>query len=386
MGITSTGYETTPVSTIKSEVEQVFVDALGEDLILDAETPQGNMIAAFTDLLHQVDLHRQRDFYARDVYHAEGLQLDILGRELGLPRKLSVPTQLLVTLKGAINYTVAAGTKANIITDSSQVFEFPTAVQITSAAQQVTLQATDGAVYENIVAGQQLQTQEYTPQVYDMTIVSVTYGQPPESDYQYRIRLIEAAGSNVDEAKHLQLSLESINNVLSAYVDQNNTLETSPTGIPPHAVEIVVLGGAEADIANVLMQYLFATPTYNDPTLGEEIQGIDFQGNVQKFYITRPQQLNVSVTVEYVNKLGMTLSPEQISAIKTKVQELVNSTYMNNTLYASDICNVITTGLTQTFAIKDLTVTVNGSAMGASYKCTSRQYLYASSVTFTEAD
>lgn len=386
MGITSTGYETTPVSTIKSEVEQVFVDALGEDLILDAETPQGNMIAAFTDLLHQVDLHRQRDFYARDVYHAEGLQLDIIGRELGLPRKLSVPTQLLVTLKGAINYTVVAGTKANIITDSSQVFEFPTAVQITSAAQQVTLQATDGAVYENIVSGQQLQTQEYTPQVYDMTIVSVIYGQPPESDYQYRIRLIEAAGSNVDEAKHLQLSLESINNVLSAYVDQNNTLETSPTGIPPHAVEIVVLGGAETDIANVLMQYLFATPTYNDPTLGEEIQGIDFQGNVQKFYITRPQQLNVSVAVEYVNKLGMTLSPEQISAIKIKVQELVNSTYMNNTLYASDICNVITTGLTQTFAIKNLTVTVNGIVMGASYQCTSRQYLYATNVTFTEAD
>lgn len=386
MGITSTGYETTPVSTIKSEVEQVFVDALGEDLVLDAETPQGNMIAAFTDLLHQVDLHRQRDFYARDVYHAEGIQLDIIGRELGLPRKLSVPTQLLVTLKGAINYTVEAGTKANIITDSSQVFEFPTAVQITSTAQQATLQATDGAVYENIVAGQQLQTQEYTPQVYDITIISVTYGQPPESDYRYRIRLIEAAGSNVDEAKHLQLSLEAINNVLSAYIDQNNTLETSPTGIPPHAVEIVVLGGAETDIANVLMQYLFATPTYKDSTLGEEIQGIDFQGNVQKFYITRPQQLNVSVAVEYVNKLGMTLSPEQISAITTKVQELVNSTYMNKTLYASDICNVITTGSTQTFAIKELTVTINGAAMGASYKCTSRQYLYAANVTFTEAD
>lgn len=386
MGITSTGYETTPLATIKSEVEQVFVNALGEDLSLDAETPQGNMIAALTDMLHQIDMHRQRDFYARDVYHAEGLQLDIIGRELGLPRKTSIPTQILVDLKGAINYTILKGVKANIVTDSTQVFEFSTDVQITAATQQVTLQASDGAVYENITIGQQLQTQDYTPQVYDMTIVSVTYGQPAESDYQYRIRLIEAAGSNVDEAKHLELSLESINNVLSAYVDQNNSLQTSTTGIPPHAVEIVVLGGSESDIANVLMQYLFATPTYKDPTLGEEIQGIDFQGNTQTFYITRPQQINVTVAVTYVNKLGMTLSSDQISEITTKVQELINSTYMNKTLYVSDICNAITSESLQTFAIKSMTVTVNGATVDSMYQCTSRQYLYASSVMLSEAD
>lgn len=386
MGITSTGYETTPVATIKSEVEQIFKTALGEDLILDAETPQGNLIAAFTDMLHQIDQHRQRDFYARDVYHAQGIQLDIIGRELGLPRKQPVPTQILINLNGAINYTILAGTKANIVTDSSQVFEFPTSIQIASASQQVTLQATNGAVYENIVSGQQLQTQEYTPQIYDMTVLSVIYGQPAESDYQYRIRLIEAAGSNVDEAKHLEQSLGTINNVLSAYVDQNNTLETSPTGVPPHAVEIVVLGGAESDIADVLMQYLFATPTYEDPTLGEEIRGIDFQGNTQTFYITRPQQLNVTVSVEYTNKLGMTLSPDQITQITSTVEKLINSTYMNNSLYASDVYNILTTGYTHIYAIDKLTITVNGADMGASYKCTSRQYLYASSVTLTESN
>lgn len=384
MGITSTGYETTPVADIKTQVEQVFKSALGEDLILDAETPQGNLIAAFTDMLHQIDEHRQRDFYARDLYHAEGIQLDILGRELWLPRKQSVPTQLLVNLKGAVNFNIPAGTLANIITDSTQVFEFPVATAITLAEQQVTLQATEGAVYENIVPGQQLQTQEYVPQIYDMTVVSVVYGQPAESDYQYRLRLIEAAGSNVDEAKHLQLSLENINNVLSAYVDQNNTLETSTTGIPPHAVEIVVLGGAEADIAEVLMQYLFATPTYKDPTLGEEIRGTDFQGNTQTFYITRPEQVSVEVSVTYTNKLGMTLSPEQVSILTTKVKELINSTYMNDTLYLSDIFNVLTAGYTQTYAIDELTVTVNGQPLSSSYKCTSRQYLYATSVEFTE--
>lgn len=385
MSITSSGYETTPVENILSEVQELFKNSLGEDLSLDPETPQGNMINMITSLLHQIDLHRQSDFYARDVYHAQGLQLDILGRELGLPRKLSVPTQVYVELKGAINYVVPAGTQANIITNNSQIFEFPTAVSITSTAQQVTLQAINGAVYEDIAVGQQLQTQEYTPQIYDMKILSIVYGQPQESDYQYRLRLIEAKSANVDEVAHLTLALENINNVLSAYVDPNNSLITSPTGIPPHAVEIVVLGGAESDIGNVLMGYLFATPTYEDPTLGEAIQVVDYNGNIQTFYITRPQQLSVSVTINYSNKQGQTLSVDNKSAIESKIKQLINSTYMNKTLYKSDVCNIATEGYNQYYAINELEISVEGVTMDAAYECGSRQYLYADTVTFEEA-
>ena len=251
MGITANGYETTPESTILTEVQDAFKDALGTDLSLDVETPQGQLIAMITDMLHQIDLNRQSDFYSRDIYRAQGLQLDIIGRELDIPRREAVPTQVLITLQGAVNYTVLSGTQATIITDNSQVFQFTDDFEITAASSQVTLTAVDGGVYENLTVGQKLQTQEYTPQIYDMTITSIIYGQAAESDYQYRLRLIEAQSSGVDEVAHLTLELENVENVLSAYVEPNNTLETSATGIPPHAVEIVVLGGAEADIAQV---------------------------------------------------------------------------------------------------------------------------------------
>lgn len=382
--ITALGYETTPKSEIKSEVEQMFKRALGEDLSLDADTPQGNLIAELTDLLHQIDMQRQTDFYARDIYKAEGIQLDILGRELGLPRRDAIPTQVVVNLQGAINYTVLSGTKAAILSNSSQVFEFTDDVQIVSSTQSVTLVASDKASYEGINPGMQLQCQEYSPQIYSMTVDSVVAGQPVESDYSYRIRLITAKNAGVDEVKHMTLALENVENVLSAYVEPNNTLDTSPSGIPPHAVEIVVLGGSESDIATVIMDYIFATPTYDDPELGVEIHGIDYNGNQQTFYITRPEGLTVNVSVSYTNKAGAALTTEDEELLKSRLTDLINATYMNKTLYKSDICNLLTTGMMQTYALDSVTVEVDDVEITSSYKCSSREYLTVGTIDFEE--
>lgn len=385
MGITANGYETTPVEDIKASVEQLFKTALGEDLSLDAETPQGNMIAAITDLLHQIDMQRQNDFYARDIYKAEGLQLDILGREFDIPRKDSIPTQILITLKGAVNYTVPKGTKAAIVSNSSQVFEFTADTLINAAEQQVTLVASDGATYSNLLPGMQLQCQEYIPQVYDMDIVSIVYGTPAESDYSYRIRLLEAQQANVDEVKHLTLALQNIPNVLSAYVEPNNTLNTSPSGIPPHAVEIVVLGGEESAIAQAIMGYIFATPTYDDPILGEAITGLDYNGNSQTFYITRPASKTVNIEVTYQDKPGMSLTPDDKAAISARLTELISGTYMNKTLYRSDILNLLTEGYVNKYAIETVDILVGDNDMEVSYTCTSREYLSVDTIEFTEA-
>lgn len=384
MGITANGYETTPVATIKAEVEQLFKNALGDDLDLNPETPQGNMIAMLTDLLHQIDMQRQNDFYARDLYKAEGLQLDILGRELDIPRRDSIPTQILVTLQGAVNFTVPAGTKLAVVTNSEQVFEFTADTLISASSQQVTLVASYGAAYENLAVGMQLQCQEYVPQIYNVTIDSIVYGTPKETDYSYRIRLLEAKDANVDEVEHLTLALQNVPNVVCAYVEPNNTLETSATGIPPHAVEIVVLGGEEGAIADAIMGYIFATPTYEDSELGEEIHGIDYNGNQQTFYITRPASKSVDIEIQYQNKPGMTLSPEDKAQLTAKVTELVNSTYMNKTLYKSDICNILTDGYSRKYALESVTVTVGEDAMSTSYTCGSREYLAAGTIDFVE--
>ena len=392
MGITADGYETTPKETIKTEVQEIFTNALGDDLDLSDETPQGNLINGLTDLLHQIDMHRQSDFYSRDLYKAVGTQLDIIGRELGIPRKESIPTQILVNLQGAINYKIDAGTLAHIVSNSSEIFEFTNDVEITSSDIQVTLTASNGKIYDDLVVGQQLQTQEYTPQIYNISIVSIVYGQQAESDYSYRLRLLDAKSSTTDEVAHFTLALQNIPNVLSAYVEPNNTLETSPSGIPSHAVEIVVLGGSEADIGEVIMDNIFATPTYNDPSLGEEIQVEDYNGHIQTFYITRPAMRNIYVSIEYENKADHMLTTDEINDIIAKVTEFINSIHMNKTLYVSDIYNIAIQDYSRIYAIKSLTIQTDGDTPGTkvdienSYTCSSREYLHLDSIEFEEAE
>lgn len=388
MGITAYGYETTPKEDIKKDVQKIFTTALGEDLDLSDETPQGNLINGFTDMLHQIDMHRQSDFYARDLNKAVGNQLDIIGRELGLPRKQSVPTQILVNIAGALSYRIPAGTLANIVSNSSQVFQFTNEVAINSSVVQATLTATDGAVYKTVSVSQKLQTQEYIPQIYSITVASVVPGLEAESDYVYRTRLLEAKSANTDEVEHFTLALEAIPNVLSAYVEPNNTLETSDTGIPPHAVEITVLGGAEADIGQVIMSNIFATPTYKRPTYGQDITVTDYNGHEQTFHITRPVSKTINVNVQYTNKPGETLTTDMIDEIKTKIREYISSVYMNKTLYVSDIYNIVTEGMTRIFSINELAVMIGSggqqSGIAISYTCKSYEYLSAGMIAFTE--
>lgn len=392
MPITEYGYVTTPKADVKSKVQKIFTDALGEDLDLSDETPQGNLINALTDMLHQIDMNRQADFYARDLYKAVGTQLDIIGRELDIPRKASVPTQVLVSIQGAVNYKIAAGTLANVTTDSSQVFEFTDTVEMSSETVQATLTATNGSTYESLMSGQQLQTQEYTPQIYSITIVSVIHGQPEETDYLYRTRLIDAKSAATDEVEHFTLALKNINNVLSAYIEVNNTLATSDTGVPSHAVEIVVLGGSEADIGDVILDNIFATPTYQNPTLGEEITVLDYNGHEQVFYITRPEMRTVSVSIVYENKAGHTLSNEEKELIKNDIVEFINTIYMNKTLYVSDVYGIAIEGYTDVYAVNSITIRISGTESDESdeiinsYTCSTREYLYAETVTFTEAE
>ena len=63
MGITANGYETTAIKEIEKDLQNLFLAALGADLSLDPETPQGQIISILTNLLHQIDEKRQDDFY-----------------------------------------------------------------------------------------------------------------------------------------------------------------------------------------------------------------------------------------------------------------------------------------------------------------------------------
>lgn len=84
-----------------------------------------------------------------------------------------------------------------------------------------------------------------------------TLGSAIETNEELRIRRearLQAAGSGTPEA--IRVDIEDLSFVTSATVFPNNTDVTDVDGVPPHAVEVVVVGGTETDVWVALTVYV----------------------------------------------------------------------------------------------------------------------------------
>ena len=384
MGLTNTGYVVPTKEEIRSDVQEIWKEAFGPNINLDVETPQGQIIEIMVDFLYKIENSRQDDFNARDVYKANGMQLDIIGREMGAPRKDAIPTQVTVSITGQTGYTIPSGTLFNLVSDPNVIFINENDIVISSSTQSATLIANDGQMYTNIQIGNQLQTVTYFQQVSNIIISSIAFGMIAEDDNTYRARLIRLKDSGVSDITNLQEKLLAISNVLDAKVKQNNTLETDTDNIPPHCIEIIVLGGNETDIGNVCLEnVVMGTPTYLSPS-GESIEVIDQQGFQQVYNITRPSSVSFDVTIHYKVKMNQVVSNQEIEDMQSRLEQYLNNKLIGQVIYVSDIMYVLLDGIQDKIEIFSLVVEVGGVEVESSYQLTIRQYAVAGTITIEE--
>lgn len=383
--ITSTGYETKSKSEIRSSIQDLWKEAFGPNINMDVETPQGQITEIMTDLLYQIEVSRQDDFNARDVYKAVGIQLDIIGREIGAPRKEAIPTQLVVIINGATGYTIPKGTLFNMVDNVDQIFRNDSDIVISSSSQQATLIAVDYNVYGGIQTNDALQTVTYFQQISNVVVSSVVAGQLAEDDNTYRARLINLKDSGIDDVANLRSKLTAINNVLDAKVYQNNSINTDANGIPAHCIEIVILGGDEADIGRVCLQnVVMGTPTYLNPTGGETITVTDAQSYPQYYNITRPTSVEFDVSFEYSPKTNQVVSNQDEANMIARVEHYLNTRFIGQTVYLSDISYLILQGIQDKLEITSLVVKANDVVIQTSYTMGLRQYAVAGTIEAQE--
>lgn len=383
--ITTTGYETNTREETKLSVQDIWKKAFGPNINLEVSTPQGQIIEIMTDVLCQIDNARQDDFNARDIYKAQGIQLDIIGREIGAPRKESIPTQLVVSITGQTGYTIPSGSLFNMVNDVEQKFRTNNDIVVTSSPQSATLVATDGSVYGGIQVGDLLQTVEYFQQVSNIQINSIVAGKEKEDDNTYRARLIELKDSGIDDIANLKNKLMAINNVIDVNVKQNNSLDTDQYGIPSHSIEVIVLGGDEQDIGQVCLEnVVMGTPTYLNPSGGVSINVVDQQGYTQVYNITRPSSVEFSVEVTYAVKPHKILSNAEAGAISDRISDYLSTRYIGQTVYISDITYQILDGIQDIIELVDLKVYADNVQISESYTMGIREYATVGTITVEE--
>lgn len=85
-GITPFGFETKSLNTIREEMNAQLVAAIGNGFDTSVDTPQGQMVAVFSDAVSLMWELSQDVYTSFDLRQATGTRLDELGRFRNLPR------------------------------------------------------------------------------------------------------------------------------------------------------------------------------------------------------------------------------------------------------------------------------------------------------------
>lgn len=128
-----------------------------------------------------------------------------------------------------------------------------------------------------------------------------------ETDLDLRIRreqLIRLAGAGTVDA--LRAALLDIDNVVQAFVFENETLVTDANGIPGKAFEVVILGGTDSAIAQVIFdQKPLGVQSYRDPGAnGVTVVINDSQGVPHNIKFTRATEVRMYIEVDVTANLS----------------------------------------------------------------------------------
>lgn len=218
-----------------------------------------------------------------------------------------------------------------------------------------------------------------------INLLDAAPGSNIETDEHLRIRReLELGGAGSTPADALRAALLEVEDVTAATVFVNNTDVTDPDGVPPHAVECMVRGGADQDLWDLLLDSVAAgIKTYGNTTG----TAVDSQGTAHAMAFTRPTEvpIYVSLGLTYNGKLypstgdtmveqaiidwgdaqetGKDATPSGISAQAFQVPGVLEVSWL--ALSTTSISTVTNWAQVTAYTVGDVVV-----SMGRVYRCT----------------
>lgn len=298
--VTNQGVITVDTSSVRSDFEQAYKTALGTNLNTDVSTAAGQLIANDTTMVTTAQQECVAIANESNPYYATGQALDIAAAFWGYYRKQGVPTTVVATLTGSSGTSIPAG---SIVSDGTHQYVLLGATSIPSTG---TVSAefqcqTPGPI--ECPAGT-LTTIVTTISGWD-SVTNPTdgiVGYNTENDNMFRDRITAnflnkraraILGAIID-------NVAAINDVVSVVGGENPTNATAIVNgieMPPHSIYLTVLGGNDAEIAQVIAQQ----KTMGAETVGNtQVAYTDPRINYQYTYkIFRPTIVPIYVQVQY---------------------------------------------------------------------------------------
>jgi uncharacterized phage protein gp47/JayE len=252
----------------KEEILQTLLQHAKEVWELDEEEgfgPESRMYKFYepvAELLAELQLDARSVLDSAQLEYAEGRALDLLVDLIGVPRKPARKAEVDLTFSrqtaATIDHIIPKGTIVQTRALDAVRFETTEKATLTAGTTEVVgvpARAVVGGRDGNVGAGKLTVMVNSPLGIEAVTNPSqATGGVDEETDEQLRIRArTELGGGSIVTARGLLNSLLSVDGVQDVTLFINDGSSADGDGRPSHSVEPVVLGGADADIGQRLV-------------------------------------------------------------------------------------------------------------------------------------
>lgn len=303
---TTTGIVVPDTSQIKSDVEQEFKNALGQDLDVSESTPQGRLIEAETVARKRTveNMALLANMFNKD--QAFGIFLDSLASVFGVDRIGSTRTRVTCQLTGTANTVIPANAQAQDENGNLYYLENQVTLDSNGDATGYFLSINKGAIECPANSLNQIVTAVLGWSTVNNSSAGAV-GLEGESDTELRKSLPKKQyqGKSLNEAiRSNVLRVEGVDSCLVIDNDTNSNDTTSVSGktLPPHSLWVCVDGGNNNEIA----QAIFDTKSIGCAYAGTDVS-VNVSDGSQTYSVSfdRPttQRIYVSITVD-VSALG----------------------------------------------------------------------------------
>lgn len=254
-----TGLHTQALADIQTSLETQWKDIYGQDVNLDANSPDAQMLNIFAqskaDMLDTIT----QVYNSFNPNLAQGVVLDQRCALNGIIRKgatytttnVSVTADRTVTLQGLDTTPAAPFTVAD---SAGNKFYLAATVTIGSGTTSLLFRAaTAGLIATTIGTITTIVTVTLGVTAVNNPSSAVTTGEDEETDVQLRARRIAAIASQSDGyLAGITGAIKGVSGVTDAVVYENVTNSTDVYGVPAHSMWAIVDNGANAAIADVI--------------------------------------------------------------------------------------------------------------------------------------
>lgn len=347
------GYVTTTYAEKRTALEAVFKTAFGDTLVVDPQTPQGQIIDYITTLQDNEDKVGLAFFQQLNYRNATGTLLSAIAISKGQPRKSGTRAVITCDFTSTTQpYTIPAG---SIFVSTTGNFSFTNEadISITDTTQSAQLIAIEQGV-TGLVATDTLSSQAYLAALTNIEITSIQDGTNQESDNDLIARLnaadTELATNDVDAVYDKLNRLEDTTRV-AVY---ENATASIVNGIPAYGIEANVVGGLNADIAKII----FDTIASGTPTSGGVSNTVyDVQEYPHLIKFNRPTLIAIWVRVRITSREGAPITGN-IAAMSQSTLQYVNSLRIGVDVSRTPIFGIFGVG---GFDIDELSLSYDGS-------------------------